>query len=45
MPNLDSLATLSGLLVFLATLALFYGRLIPAAALFMIDGAAGVGVF
>lgn len=45
MPSLDSLATLSGLMVFFGTLAAFYGRMIPAAALFMIDGAAGVGMF
>ncbi len=45
LPGLDSLATLSGVLVFLGTLALFYKKLVPASALFIIDGAAGVGVF
>lgn len=45
MPSLDSLATLSGLMVFFGTFALLYSRLTAAAALFMIDGAAGVGVF
>jgi hypothetical protein len=41
----ESLATLSGILVFLGTLALLYRWFVVAAALFIVDGAAGVGVF
>jgi hypothetical protein len=44
-PGFDSLLTVSGLLVFVGTLALLYRFAIPAAVLFIIDGAAGVGVF
>ena len=45
MPQLSSLATISGLLTFFGTAALLYRRFTLAALLFVIDGSAGTGIF